>query len=788
MNFVQGTHPNPIQSSSSLQSPSPSPSQTNPSSIHHRSSKAKLHSKSIHSSIPSTSTTHSLHKRIKVGARASIACETCRRRKVRCSGQYPICTFCATRSLKCDYDGNIHIQNTQSSSDDHLNPSTSSSPHPFTPSTSPSITSTSSTINSSISNLHHLDLPDHQIQRLAFNAFFTHFSDESLFTFIHRPTLMRQLENQTIDHEILLCILTLAQRFCDPLKALHVDDLQPSSQSYSTQLLNLIRSNPDLISISRVQVHLMLGLHHCTQYQEHTGWMHIGIAIRMAQLLNLAHLDDDEPMISTPLTIRSPITTQQRTQHEQTLIDLDIKRRTFWACVLIERLFGDGKDRPTVISLREDDLSTRFPCPDNEFIIGKQVNTARFSTKPLPIWAPISKKFGNENEEADLFGQTMRIAELWSKVIGYVAKGGRHHDRRCPWLPESSFGRLDEQLSEWDLHLPSHLRYSESNLVAHCMIGQGKAYGLMHLLYFTSLLYLHRDYIPFLPPLDYNPRNGPIDGESLWHPHQSGIEIVPPNPDWWKTSADTCFRSANAVTDMLINLGHHASRLTNPFAGYAILTAGTMHIHLWFWPLHAPYVKNVGEYLASDTKMLNELKQTWSISQQWCQALNTYYALNSFIHDKDSSTVMTPPLHLVRAGLMKIININANQSTDQSIKSRPEGILELIKKTHDIFSEPWPEPSRLPIPTQSINHKQSQAEATDLLKIKDDHRFEDEIRFGFGHEEEREREREREREEEEKDRMRLVDLSQLNDWNVINFLSGWNVGIGNQSNGLDWLG
>lgn len=732
----------------------------------HKSIKLKLNTKSNHSSIKSNQPnqiTSSLSKRVKVGARASIACETCRRRKVRCSGQYPICNFCASRSLKCDYDGHPDL----------IKPTPNSPSTSFT--TSISTPSTSSNLNSSIPNLNPLDLPDPEIQRLAVNAFFTHFSDESIFTFIHRPTLIRQLDTQTIDHEILLCILTLAGRFCDPLKALHAHDFQQTCHFYSTQLLNLIRSNPDVISLTRVQVHLMLGLHHCTQYQEQTGWMHIGTAVRMAQLLHLAHLDDEEPLISTPLTTRSRITTQQRTQHEQTLIDLDIKRRTFWACVLLERLFGDGKDRPAVISLRDGDLTTRFPCPDNEFIIGKHVTTARFSTKPLPVWAPDSHKRGIENEEADLFGQTMRIAELWSLVIGYVGKGGRHNDRRCPWLPESSFGRLDEQLSEWDLNLPSHLRYSESNLVAHCMIGQGKAYGLMHLLYFTSLLYLHRDYIPFLPPLDYNPRNGPIDGESLWHPNQSGVEIVPPNPDWWKTSADTCFRSANAVTDMLINLSRHASRLTNPFAGYAILTAGTMHIHLWFWPLHAPYVKNVGEYLASDTKILNELKQTWSISQQWCQALNTHYALNSFIHDKDSATVMAPPLHLVRAGLMKIININANESSDQSTKP-PSRILELIKKTHDIFSEPWPEPSSLPIPSESINHKQSQAEATDLFKVRD--RYDGDIRSHFVHDQERDGES-----------VRLPDLSQLNDWNVINLLSGWNVGVGvgNHSTGLDWV-
>lgn len=45
-------------------------------------------------------------KRVKVGARASIACSTCRRRKVRCSGEWPSCKFCAGRDgVACVYDG-----------------------------------------------------------------------------------------------------------------------------------------------------------------------------------------------------------------------------------------------------------------------------------------------------------------------------------------------------------------------------------------------------------------------------------------------------------------------------------------------------------------------------------------------------------------------------------------------------------------------------------------------------------------------------------------------------------
>lgn len=438
----------------------------------------------------------------------------------------------------------------------------------------------------------------------------------------------------------------------------------------------------------------MIGFHYCTEHDERRGWMHIGAATRMSQLLNLGHLDDHphepiqnvaqsnhhrrlptkslNPTPSSDPPISLPPTS---TTTHQSAIEHDIKRRSFWACFLIERLFGDGKERPIMIHPEEDAIITRFPISDDQLSIGKLTPTAKFSTANPPPWDPKLKGLtpsgscqglgsSHQEIEADIFGQTMRISDLWYQVFKYVGNGGRNKDRRCPWLSESTFGQLDRRLSEWEMSLPSHLEYSEFNMVNHTIAGWGKFYGLMHLLYFTSLLYLHRDYIPFLPPLGYHPRNGPIDGEPLWGPNGN---TNPPNPDWWQTSAETCFKSAKAVTDLFIKLDHRGSRLTNPFAGFSILTAATMHLHLWFWPASSLAVKNAGEYLALDTGIVESFKRYWYISDHWCQALNTQYTLNSLIHQTGHCGPMISPPSLLRAGLMKIINSQIKESPTEAI-------------------------------------------------------------------------------------------------------------------------
>lgn len=84
-------------------------------------------------------------------------------------------------------------------------------------------------------------------------------------------------------------------------------------------------------------------------------------------------------------------------------------------------------------------------------------------------------------------------------MLTYVGQGGHSIDRRAPWLPESTFAQLDRALAEWCDNLPVSCRYNESNRVAHAMCNKAQLYSLVHLTYFASVLYLHRDYIPFVP-------------------------------------------------------------------------------------------------------------------------------------------------------------------------------------------------------------------------------------------------------------------------------------------------
>lgn len=182
----------------------------------------------------------------------------------------------------------------------------------------------------------------------------------------------------------------------------------------------------------------------------------------------------------------------------------EVRRRTFWSCFLLDRTITDGKEKPC--SLRAPlSTSLRMPGHDVDFSLQRTSLGALLDPNPNKWNVPYRLENSMHHEhEADLYGQTLRVSEIWQRVSTYIGAGGRNHDRRAPWLVESTFAVLQREIRAFEERLPAVFAYNEANLVAHCMIGQGRLFGMLHLLLACSALVLHRDYLPFLPTVDYN--------------------------------------------------------------------------------------------------------------------------------------------------------------------------------------------------------------------------------------------------------------------------------------------
>ncbi|GAA6026997.1 hypothetical protein JCM8097_006027 [Rhodosporidiobolus ruineniae] len=570
-------------------------------------------------------------KKVKVGARASIACKTCRKRKVRCSAEWPICTFCANRKLPCVYDGHPA---------EHGG-SFLAGPSGIVPNIVPAIEA---------------EMPNEEIVLDALVVFFDHYHDT--FPFLHRPTLTDDVKSGTAPKELICCILALAARFCIPLRELHPSSLSAAPEHYArlaSELLTLPETAPGQpalppsadtpISLMRCQCFLILGFYELTAGRDNSGWLKIGTALRMAQVLRLG-FEDEIPYMGED--DNDPSNPRTRYGHDPLLFET--RRRTWWALFALDRTVSDGNERPCGLKVPRI-ASLRMPGTDAAFLAGERSIGAKFDPDP-PAWSVSTRSAppqGAENEpEADLYGYTLRIADIWADVASYIGSGGRNVDRRPPWLEDSTFAQLERKLTDFEKRLPDVLKYSHETMVAHCMGSpqEARSFALLHLLNAGARHVLHRDYLPFLPPSDFRAANGPVDGEPLYGDSKE--------PDgWWQRSFDMAAESANTVSDVCTILSSHGIVMTSPFAGFMAVAAGTVHCHLRFWPQSSSSPPEAERYFNQDIEILNKLRGIYPIAERWYENLAglavLYFGVSRGALDADPIKVRAGLLQLMRS-------------------------------------------------------------------------------------------------------------------------------------------
>lgn len=403
---------------------------------------------------------------------------------------------------------------------------------------------------------------------------------------------------------------------------------------------------PDL---TRVQALLMLALHEWGMCRGKSAWLYVGMAIRLSQAMGLpfelenevsSRDDPRSPAFKTETELfgvrRGP---EPKEQTSDDVIAQETKRRTFWACFILDRCFSSGKYRPRMIRVKE--LGIQLPS-DNAFAFGERVRTARlnepsarrppsfgsqgmqipsirqsiggFSDDKLPNnvppdnkpWSPISRRKDSSEDEIDrweigaeesVLSRVIRIIRIWGSIAKWSCAGGRryaciHHppvsnprklnidrtEQLPPWHVDSRFSKLRTMLGEFQDGLSRNLQYSPRNTDTHIMYKNKLAsYTVMHVVYFLSVIILHRAYIPFLP-VRCNEPIGPLD-EPLLPGERSGA------PDgFWKDSARELFRAARQMLDLVVTCQERGVLVENPLVGFAIYNAAFMGVSASHFP------------------------------------------------------------------------------------------------------------------------------------------------------------------------------------------------------------
>jgi hypothetical protein len=419
--------------------------------------------------------------------------------------------------------------------------------------------------------------------------------------FLHLPTLKemigRKCNGTQTDwsHEtnlVLLGVLTLTARF-EPSLVHYVANTRlanpGSAKSRPVQL------NPDssaaseyfaealitalgplgmcmtLASVERVQAFLMLGLYEWIQSKPKTGglgaWMYVGLAIRMAQALRLGFGDKPDPA-QAHRTRALSVPSKPSVSPTQMRVANEVRRRTMFSCLILDRMLACGKDR--VSTIRSEDLQIRLPCAEFEFDYSADV-TKRFLHEENDLGR------SRPDPSDSVLGCFIRLVDVWGEISKFTFAGGRLSEKpdRPPWHEGSRFNQLRRELEGFYADLPEVYQWSVTNFHRHGGNASGTIFVSLHMLGSVCQIMLHREYIPFIPIRCSGPI-GPLDEPTFPEPPFT----VPDG--FWEESAEQVFHAAKDIVEV-IRLCESAGPMSS-LAIFATWTAAFVGIYAFHFP------------------------------------------------------------------------------------------------------------------------------------------------------------------------------------------------------------
>ncbi|OLN88191.1 putative transcriptional regulatory protein PB1A11.04c 1 [Colletotrichum chlorophyti] len=384
-----------------------------------------------------------------------------------------------------------------------------------------------------------------------FDIYKLHFATE--LPFLHLPTLKGIIHDKKSKKPsaetnlILLGILALTARFQPELVkyvshvtydkvagpksrgALPRPAPSVASEYFASALTKALgQLEPALTSatVVRVQAFLMLGLYKWSQPNGGlAAWMYVGVAIRMAQGLKLGF--GDKPSRGKKILGPSPRPNQSTQVPSDKWKDQEIRRRTMFSCLILDRLLSCGSDRVSMV--RSEDLQIQLPCTEHAFDLGRVVHTGFLRELGQEMESPV---------DDGVLSRFVQLADFWGDITKYSFAGGRHTETHAPWEEESTFFQLSSKVDAFYSHLPEEFTWSSSNFWKH----DNSIYVSLHMLGALCRIMLHREYIPFIALKCHKPV-GPLDDPVF---DSSTV------PDlFWERSAEQIFKAGREIIDLV---------------------------------------------------------------------------------------------------------------------------------------------------------------------------------------------------------------------------------------------
>ncbi|KAI9305582.1 fungal-specific transcription factor domain-containing protein [Cunninghamella echinulata] len=402
----------------------------------------------------------------------------------------------------------------------------------------------------------HLDplaLPPSDLSEHLIDLYFKHFYP-LLPLFYKRQLIPLGEPKETISPLLLNAIYAVASRFSTDVRVRS----DPKSQDTAGDVFFerakcLLDDYYDVPRISTVQALLLLSSHQQGAMKSARAWLYCGLAFRMALDLGL-HRNSEH----------WNITPEERER----------RKRVFWCCFIVDRLTTAIYGR--ALCFEERDCDVPFPTVDDDEPIYKTMD------RPPP-------------RILDTFVSCIKLCDILGHVLKNIYYAKAHHHSSSHHI-DHVLKTLHQQLTSWLSHLPPSLQYNLANTeVGETVPDPPLAVGQLHMIYYTTMILLHRSFIP-----------GP----------SQTIESQLSLPSY-----DLCVLGARAILNIInIMLGENHLRYVLNYSVYFTFTAGIIFIKM----------ASSSEFnTAFDAKVnvnkimraLDEMENTWMNASRCCNIL-----------------------------------------------------------------------------------------------------------------------------------------------------------------------
>lgn len=212
-------------------------------------------------------------------------------------------------------------------------------------------------------------------------------------------------------------------------------------------------------AVLNIQANLILAVSELLSDNGSSHWMYAGTAIRMAQIMRL----NKEYHSSHP--------EQER----------EIRLRTFWACLQIDKLLAFSLVKPRTFSLRNVNIS--LPGSDISLTYGESTRGVTLDT------------LGSfEGNPSDIGIQPYSIKTIcaWSDFADFHVTQERMVSKLPPIDSSSRFAQLCASLQDWADSLPPRMQWSEENYKMRLDLSQGATFLAMHCLLESAWCVCHQ--------------------------------------------------------------------------------------------------------------------------------------------------------------------------------------------------------------------------------------------------------------------------------------------------------